>query len=374
MKTTLTITKLLLALIIGFYFKPAEVQAQTVKSKKQTLTILNIDSQGMNMNPTQLGNLVRIEVDKLDSFEVTDRYDVAYLLDKNKVNASNCYGKICLLETGKAISTDKMLGGSIETYSNTIVVTLKLINVKSESVEKTYIKEFLNLPEEIQSIIRISVREMFNLPNPPELLSQLTKPYNYESIINNPKKEKLNLSGPRMGFIALTGTVSKIFMNPKSEGGYEAAYPAMFQFGYQFEAQYLSEGNFSALFEMVPMISGFDQSMIIPSFTLMNGLRNVANGWEFALGPTFNYIHEASMYSSNGKWFLADDWNLATPNPNQVVTREDSRGNLKIRSQFVVAVGKTFKSGKMNIPVNMYVMPGRDGIRFGVSFGYNAKR
>ena len=97
------------------------------------------------MNPTQLGNLVRIEVDKLDSFEVTDRYDVAYLLDKNKVNASNCYGKICLLETGKAISTDKMLGGSIETYSNTIVVTLKLINVKSESVEKTYIKEFLNL-------------------------------------------------------------------------------------------------------------------------------------------------------------------------------------------------------------------------------------
>ena len=36
--------------------------------------------------------------------------------------------------------------------------------------------------------------------------------------------------------------------------------------------------------------------------------------------------------------------------------------------------GKTFKSGKLNIPVNVYVIPSKDGIRMGASFGFNAKR
>ena len=52
---------------------------------KPTLTILNIDSKGLPLDPSQLGNLTRIEVDKLDTFDVTDRYDVMYLIDKNKL-------------------------------------------------------------------------------------------------------------------------------------------------------------------------------------------------------------------------------------------------------------------------------------------------
>lgn len=35
---------------------------------------------------------------------------------------------------------------------------------------------------------------------------------------------------------------------------------------------------------------------------------------------------------------------------------------------------KTFKSGKLNIPVNFYVVPNKEGIRVGASFGFNAKK
>jgi hypothetical protein len=352
---------------------PATVNAEKVK--KQILTVLNIDSQGMNMNAVQLGNLVRIEVDKLDTFEVTDRYDVVYLLNKSKVDATNCYGKICLVESGKAINSDKMIGGSIETYNNSIVVTLKLIDVKTETVEKTYIREYLNLPNEIQNIIMVSVREMFNKPNSPELVTQLTKPYNIDNIINNPNKEKLNLSGPRMGFVAFAGKISNILVANKSNGGYELAYPALFQVGYQYEIQYLSEGNFSAICEFVPMISGFDQNTFIPSITIMNGLRNVQNGWELAVGPTFNIVRQARGFYVGNKWYKLDEpESQGITEHGDIVTREDSRGNLRIKSLFVVAVGKTFKSGKLNIPVNIYAIPGVDGFRFGVSFGYNAKK
>ena len=33
-------------------------------------------------------------------------------------------------------------------------------------------------------------------------------------------------------------------------------------------------------------------------------------------------------------------------------------------------VGKTFKAGNMNIPVNLYAIPDNDGWLYGFSFGY----
>lgn len=372
MKTTNILIRIaLIILIISGFIQFSS--AQGAKTKRKILTVLNIDSQGTVYTPVQLGNMVRLEIDKLDTFEVTDRYDVAYLLEKNKLSISNCFGKICLVETGKSINSDKILGGSIEVYSNTTFVTLKLIDVATEMVEKTYIREYLNLPDEMQNIIRVSVREMFNLPNPAELVSQLTKPFNYETLINNPNKERLNLSGPRMGFIGLFGPVGKLFTSSKNVGGYDAAYPVLFQCGYQFEIQYLSEGNYSALFEILPMISGLDQSMVIPSLTFMNGLRNSINGWELAFGPSFNLSNMASVYMDGNVQRLESEWNGEGLRPDFKV-REDSRGELKFRSMFIIAIGKSFKSGKMNIPVNVYAIPARDGIRVGISFGYNAKK
>lgn len=71
-------------------------QAQNID--KPSLTILNIDAQNIAYDAVQMGDLVRLELDKLDTFEVMDKYDVAYLVKKNDLEIENCYGKICLLE------------------------------------------------------------------------------------------------------------------------------------------------------------------------------------------------------------------------------------------------------------------------------------
>jgi hypothetical protein len=45
----------------------------------------------------------------------------------------------------------------------------------------------------------------------------------------------------------------------------------------------------------------------------------------------------------------------------------DSRGEMEFTSSLVLALGKTFKSGKMNIPVNMYTtIPNKNGFRVGI--------
>ncbi|MCD6017586.1 MAG: hypothetical protein K0S53_707 [Bacteroidetes bacterium] len=352
--------------------------AQTRGNQRPTLTILSIDINGLKNDPLLMGNLVRTELEKLDTFDVMDRYDVAYMVEKNKLSINNCYGKLCLTEIGETIQSDKMLSGSIEQYPKTIIYILRLIDVKSKSIERTTVMEFLNLPEELQAFTNITVRTMFNKSVDQNVLTKLTQRNSLDNTLNNPKKERLRLDGPRLGFVTYTGNVANIIQADKSSGGFEA-FPVMFQFGYQFEKQYLNEGKIQALFEFVPMVTGVDQGYFIPGFSLLHGLRSNVNGWEFALGPTLNLSPKSKgYYDETNTWHREQEWmekpeNKDVKNPFQIKERLDSRGDYALQTGFVLAFGRTFKSGKLNLPVNIYVIPNKDGFRIGASLGFNAK-
>lgn len=354
-------------------FMTGQLQAQ----QKQKVVVLNIDAKNIGYDPAQMGNLVRVELEKLDSFDVMDRYDVSYLVEKNAISINNCYGKICLVEAGKSLGADKMLTGSVEQIGDVIIYTLRFIDVQTESIERTQVTEFLGQQEELQTMTTVMIRQLFNLPVDANVSSQLTKSNGYEARARTPVGERLRLDGPRMGATFFTGHTAAVLGKSRSEGGFDA-YPVMFQFGYQFEKQYLAAGNFQALFEFIPMVTGLDQGMAIPSFTIMNGLRDNKNGWEFGFGPSLTLVSRAEgFYDGSGNWILKQDWlNDTTANHTVMpafVRRLDSRGDYVLNSSFVFAVGRTFRSGTMNIPVNLYAMPGREGWRFGISFGYNSR-
>ncbi len=344
------------------------------KNSKPSVTVLNIDTKGLGVDPTQLGNMVRIELEKLDTFQVMDRYDVSYVIEKNKLNIANCYGKICLVEVGSLIKSDKMLTGSIELIGETVISTFRLIDVRSASIEKTQVNEFLNLPKELQTMVRISINQMFGKRLEEPILTNVTKRNNFESSTSNPYRTCVNLSGPRSGFTYVMGEAGARLQANRDVGGYNSS-PVLFQFGYQFEVQYLNEGNYQALFEFLPTVSGFNQNVFIPSITIMNGFRNNKNGWEIAFGPTFGLINKASGYfDGNNDWHLESDWKGQMNSKPNMVTRIDSRGGYELQAGFIIAAGKTIKSGKLNIPLNVYVVPNKEGFRIGVSVGFNAKK
>lgn len=363
---------MMLDCMFAFFFlfafrAPAQIPHRT------RLTVLSIDAKGVNYDVTYLGDLVRIEVEKLDTFELTDEYDAKQILTRNSINPEKCFGQNCLIEAGKLLKSDIMLTGSVTNFDDKIIISLKLIDVKKETLVKSYIKEFVALPEEVQTMLRISLRDLFGMPNEQTLVTKLTKSNDYDNIVNNPTADRLNLSGPRIGGMIYTGAAATFMGKSRNEGGYNA-YPAMSQFGYQFEVQYLNEGTYQALFEFVPMITGLDQSIVIPSISILHGLRNNVNGWEIAIGPVFGFMPVAKgFYDSYNVWHLESE----SPNiPGYTVqTLPDSRGtDFALRTNCVIAVGKTFKSGRLNIPFNVFVIPAKDGARFGMSFGFNAKK
>jgi len=325
------------------------------------------------------------ELIRVEKYEVMDKYDIEYMIKRDSLDVSSCFSKICLTQVGTKLGVDKMFTGSIAQLGDNLNVTVRILDVKTGVFEATKVKEFLNISGNEFQMIRICFYDLFGIQNDADLVSKLTKKSEFDNTINNPYTLRLKADGPRMGMTYATGYLSDVLTRPRNEGGYDGN-PYMFQFGYQIEKQYLNEGNFQALFEIIPMVTGLDQGQFIPSLTLLNGLRNNVNGWEFAFGPTFGISKYSEGYFKNtgtgneefiidvqdpSKYFSLTE--EATANGSVVETRPDSRGTTSINYGFLFAAGKTFKSGKLNLPVNVFVVPGKNGLRFGVSMGWNGK-
>ena len=349
------------------------VFCQNAPNERDRIAVLGIDTKGFPaIDPAQMTNIVRTELDRIGKFEVIDRYNVDYLLKNSDLKADNCFGKECLVDVGKKIRADKMLSGSVELYGERIYVNLRLIDVGSATIERTKVVEFLNLRGQLPVMVGLTLQKMFDQTVDNETFTKLTKKFDYENMVNNPEQDRLNLSGPRMGFTYFTGESASILQARESSGGFNVN-PLMFQFGYQFEVQYLNQGSFQALFEFIPLITGLDQGQFLPSISILNGMRSNISGWELAFGPVFYMTRRTKGFRNTA----TNDWQMAQPNPLtgwEVESRFDSRGEPAFDTGFVFAVGKSFKSGKLNIPVNAFFIPRRDGHRFGVSVGFNAKR
>lgn len=350
--------------------------AQPVKKSK--LVLIEIDTRELreihNFNSLDIPvtAITRLELEKLGIYSMIDRYDLEFIAGRDGLKLDNCFSTYCIAEMADKLKCDKLFTGSISKIGEKLVITYKVYDTGIKDYEKVIVKEFLNLPQSIPTMIRITLNDMFGIPNNEDEVNTLTRNYIFDESRNNPFKNRLRADGPRMGLTYFTGHVATQLANSKKEGGFNAA-PLMFQFGYQFEKQYLNQGNFQALFEVVPMITGLDQGLFIPSITLMNGMRNNHNGWEFAFGPSLSLTRKANgFFDEQNRWHLASDTAGMTHKPF-IESRMDSRGAWALQPSFVFAVGKTFKSGKLNIPVNAYFVPSNEGYRFGVSFGFNSR-
>ena len=75
-------------------------------------------------------------------------------------------------------------------------------------------------------------------------------------------------------------------------------------------------------------------------------------------------------YFTNG-YFQAPDVSKVKSKYNLNSKFADTRGNLAISTQFVMAVGRTFRAGSLNIPVNVFYSSRKKGGMVGLSVGFN---
>ena len=271
---------------IFFYILLASIFFSNIKfnAQSQSAAVLSVYTQSAKISPEMAESVLRVEMTKTEQFKVIDKLDMKEILEENQIDITNCYGKKCLLRVGKSAGVDKVITGSIENLGKKIVITVKILDIASESYDKVAIEEFINLDSEIQNMVKIVVNKSLGIENSKEILSTLV-------YFNQPPETPttyLKNNGPRMGLSYVIGNTSKVLSAPKISGGLGFKSPVvMSQIGYQFEGSYLSAGDFQALIEGMIFLNGIEKEMFSPSFALLNGFRSSKNGWEFGFGPTF---------------------------------------------------------------------------------------
>lgn len=336
--------------------------------EKARIALISIDSRNLEWDNTTMANIVRFELEKIDRFEVMDKYDVNHVLEANSIKPEDCFGKNALIEVGKLLGSDKMLTGSAELFGDKIIMILRLIDVKNDRVEKTSVMEYLNAQDEIQTMCMISLNDLLGIPNDPHLVDLLI---NYNLPITT-RKTTVSLTGPRMGAVYTLGRNGDRLRAPKEDGGYNM-FPVTSMFGYQFEKQYMSSGDFQALVEVIVAANGLESGTIIPSVTFLNGFRFNNGGYEFGLGPVLRVVKTEEGFFQDGNWTRLSEVE-EVPSGVEVYDLIDRRGNLRASLGMIVAVGKTFRSGYLNIPVNIFFSPVKDGSVIGCTIGFNTTK
>ena len=144
-----------------------------------------------------------------------------------------------------------------------------------------------------------------------------------------PLTKTMSLEGPRVGFTSLSPGVIETL---RADG--INVRPLITQFGWQFEKQFYSKGTgLSALSEWVVLLGGLEQGLAVPSLNWIVGLRT-SEGAEFGIGPNLTPAGAA----------------------------------------LAVAAGVTFRTGALNIPMNVAVVPSKTGVRVSVLSGFNFRR
>lgn len=370
MKTFINKISLIALLIIG------------APSFATTIAVAPLKTFGVFTSPEVAAQLARIELVKLEKFAVLDRFDMAEVANPNE--DGECYSKECLIDFGTKLGVDLIMSGSVDKLGNKIVVNLKLININSGELQKNQSCEFDDQESELGRMFQITLQKMFELPVDPELEKRLT--FNNDPVTSN-DIGRINNSGPRMGGAYVYGDLNEFFTRDEDWGGL-GIQPITTNIGYQFEVQYVGTEKFSALFEFIPTFTGLEQGQFIPSVSVLNGFRWGKSGWEFAFGPGLGISKSSrGFFDSNGiygpenkfwseKEFISAGHQTASIEENEYETSRilDKNGDLRFSTRWILAAGRTFRFGALNVPVNVFWSSQKGGGMIGSSIGFNIIR
>jgi hypothetical protein len=350
-----------------------------------SIAVANPNVNALTIKPESVAKMMRLELIKINKYKVYDEFDMNEVIKAKEEYKVGCFGQACLAKLGEELKVDYVMSGSIDGLGNKIVVTVKIIDVKAQGLYKSSVREFDNQELEVQRMIEIVLSEMHGLTVDKVLSDRLS--FKNEVITSN-NVGKINNSGPRIGAAVLTGSVAEFAMRSEQYGGL-GIQPFTSMIGYQIEGQYVGTENFSALVEGIINVSGLEQSQFIPSFSLLNGFRFGKANWEFAFGPRFGisstsngYLDTKGTYGEAGAYYNTQEWaaNNFTDANGVIITDPgferhfDKDGTKRLSTSFLIAFGRTFQAGALNIPVNIFYSSQKGGGFLGVNMGFNVQK
>jgi len=200
-------------LLVAIFFSGA---ANYFAQQSSTIAVANPNVNALTVKPESVAKMMRLELIKINKYKVYDEFDMNEVIKSKEEYKVGCYGQSCLSKLGEELKVDYVMSGSIDGLGNKIVVTVKIIDVRAQSLYKSSVREFDNQELEIQRMIEIVLAEMHGLTVDKVLSDRLA--FKNEVITSN-NVGKINNSGPRIGGAVLTGDVAEFATRSTQYGG-----------------------------------------------------------------------------------------------------------------------------------------------------------
>jgi hypothetical protein len=191
------------------------------------------------------------------------------------------------------------------------------------------------------SIVFIFLRFTFalGLNKKIKIMKKLITTIVFGLIIISANAQIQSLAGPRLGLVYISASPGSSFLNGDDNGApfdlnedwdKDAKGALTTLYGWQWETRFADGGDVTGIVEWIALVGGMEKGKFLPSVSSMVGLRT-SSGFEFAAGP------------------------------NVTISTDPIA--------MVFGLGYNFKSGNLNIPVNIGFIAGRAGTQEGRKSG-----
>lgn len=131
--------KKIIAIFLLLLFSNSLYSSETINQKKPPkLGILDIMSSSFNQSEIKMfTDVLRTELYKLDYFNIVERGMILNYMKEINIDNNNIIDDSSLLELGKVMEVDKLLICSLNSYADTTVMNIRIIDVSTSFLDYT---------------------------------------------------------------------------------------------------------------------------------------------------------------------------------------------------------------------------------------------
>ncbi len=126
------------------FFSIIALSSYAQSERKTAVAVMDLRGSGISaIDAKFLTDRLMIELQRTDVFDVLERDKIGEILKEQGFQQTGaCDQTSCLVEAGRLLPVEKMIGGSVGKFGETFSVQVRLIDLKTAKVEKTATKDF----------------------------------------------------------------------------------------------------------------------------------------------------------------------------------------------------------------------------------------
>jgi TolB-like protein len=158
-----------------------------------SVAILDFDTRGYNeVERHQIIQKLTLEMINMSGYEVIDN-----ISQRDAIDFTGCFSRICLKELGEKLDVDFILTGSMNLLGEKVSTTVRLFDVQMGSFVNSANRNYVDVPKNDLLMAELTLNDMMGVENDPELVRRVTIANDYENILNNPFDRTIVAEGPR---------------------------------------------------------------------------------------------------------------------------------------------------------------------------------